>query len=244
MCGDCGCGQRPLAPLAPATDWRPADSRRIDLGISLLEKNRTLAARNREVFDQRGVLVINLMSSPGSGKTRLLESTFRSHLDPDSCAVIEGDLQTARDADRIRATGVAAVQINTGHGCHLDARAVAEAAATLPAGRRWWFIENVGNLVCPAAFPLGEHRRVVLLSVTEGEDKPLKYPDLFRDADLILLTKIDLLPHLDYDLDAALGWLRQVQPRAPLLPISARSGAGMEAWIQWLNDLSPAPTTP
>jgi hydrogenase nickel incorporation protein HypB len=149
--------------------------------------------------------------------------------------VIEGDQQTSRDADRIRATGAPALQINTGKGCHLDAHMVGHALQQLaPADGCLLLIENVGNLVCPAAFDLGEAHKVVILSVTEGEDKPLKYPDMFRAADLMLLNKIDLLPHLDFDIDAASGFARRVRPELPVMRISARSGEGFDAWIDWL----------
>ncbi len=242
MCDTCGCH-------APTADGRP--DRRLILEISLLDKNRRLAERNRAHFTSRGLTVLNLMSAPGSGKTRLLESTLPAlstlpvppalsalpalpGLSTGTCAVIEGDLQTERDAERIRATGTPAVQINTGKGCHLEADAVFLALAGLPLELRLLFIENVGNLVCPAAFDLGESHRVVLLSVTEGEDKPLKYPDLFVGADLVLLTKIDLLPYLDYDLGLARQYLAEVAPGLPVLALSARSGEGMERWMDWL----------
>ncbi len=230
MCDTCGCH-------APTADGRP--DRRLILEISLLDKNRRLAGRNRAHFAARGLTVLNLMSAPGSGKTRLLESTLPALsalpvLSNGTCAVIEGDLQTRRDAERIRAAGTPAVQINTGKGCHLDAEAVFGALEGLPADLRLLIIENVGNLVCPAAFDLGESRRVVLLSVTEGEDKPLKYPDMFVGADLVLLTKIDLLPYLDYDLGLARQYLAEVAPGLPVLALSARSGEGMERWMDWL----------
>ena len=211
--------------------------REIALEAQILQKNALLAARNRGWFDGRGVFAVNVMSSPGSGKTTLLEKTLRALLEKgQSVVVLEGDQETTRDAERIRATGAPALQINTGKGCHLEADMVLRGTEALaPAAGSTLFIENVGNLVCPALFDLGEHARVVLFSVTEGEDKPLKYPHMFQIADLVLLTKTDLIPHLDFSLGAALDAIRNVQPKAQILEISARSGAGMDAWLTWLG---------
>ncbi|MBS0599940.1 MAG: hydrogenase nickel incorporation protein HypB [Proteobacteria bacterium] len=214
--------------------------RLVQLEIDILAKNNDFAARNRRWFAAHGVQALNLVSSPGSGKTTLLCATIRRLAGERALAVIEGDQQTANDAERIRATGAPAVQINTGKGCHLDADMIARALPRLPlAAGTLLFIENVGNLVCPAAFDLGEAAKVAILSVTEGEDKPLKYPDIFAAASLVLLNKSDLLPHLDFDLEYALDCLRRVNPRAPVLSVSAKTGEGLDAWLAWLR--APAP---
>ncbi|MDH4285463.1 MAG: hydrogenase nickel incorporation protein HypB, partial [Gallionellaceae bacterium] len=181
-------------------------------------------------------LALNLVSSPGSGKTTLLVRTLQALKDKFSLAVIEGDQQTDNDAQRIRATGVAAIQINTGKGCHLDAGMVGRALEQLqPANDSLLFIENVGNLVCPSAFDLGEAAKVVVLSVTEGEDKPLKYPDMFRAAKLMLLNKCDLLPHLSFDIEQAEGYARRVNPGIEIIRLSATGGEGMDIWLRWLE---------
>ncbi len=214
--------------------------RLVQLEIDILAKNNDFAARNRRWFAAHGVQALNLVSSPGSGKTTLLCATIRRLAGERALAVIEGDQQTANDAERIRATGAPAVQINTGKGCHLDADMIARALPRLPLDPgTLLFIENVGNLVCPAAFDLGEAAKVAILSVTEGEDKPLKYPDIFAAASLVLLNKSDLLPHLDFDLEYALDCLRRVNPRAPVLSVSAKTGEGLDAWLAWLR--APAP---
>jgi hydrogenase nickel incorporation protein HypB len=183
-----------------------------------------------------GTLALNLVSSPGSGKTTLLCATVKALLDRLPVAVIEGDQQTANDADRIRATGAPAIQINTGKGCHLDAHMVGHALDHLnPAPGGVLFIENVGNLVCPAAFDLGEAAKVAILSVTEGEDKPLKYPDMFAAAGLVILNKVDLAPHCDVDLDLYEANARRVNPGVEVLRLSARTGAGMDRWLAWIE---------
>lgn len=202
----------------------------------ILGKNDAIAARNRAHFARHGWLVLNLLSSPGSGKTTLLVKTLEALGASVPTAVIEGDQETTADADRIRATGVPALQINTGKGCHLDAGMVADATATLhPPHGATVFIENVGNLVCPAGFDLGEALRVVVASVTEGEDKPLKYPQMFAKADLVLVNKVDLLPHLDVDVEALVDNARKVNPGVAVIRLSARTGAGMEAWLRWIE---------
>jgi len=202
---------------------------------ALLAENDRLAAANRAWFARRDALVLNLVSSPGSGKTTLLVRTIDALKGTLPMAVIEGDQQTDLDADRIRATGAPAVQVNTGKGCHLDAAMVARAAASLdPADGTLLFIENVGNLVCPAAFDLGEAHKVVILSVTEGEDKPLKYPDMFHAADLMILNKFDLLPHVAFDVDRCVDYARRINPGLSVLPVSATSGQGLEAWYLWI----------
>jgi hydrogenase nickel incorporation protein HypB len=226
MCATCGC-----------EDHRHADRGGgvvIDLEERLLARNDQLASHIRDWLASMGVRSYNLMSSPGSGKTTLLERTVRELGLP--CSVIEGDQETSFDADRIRATGVPAVQVNTGAGCHLDAVMVRKALAELdPARDSVVFVENVGNLVCPALFDLGETGRVVIMSVTEGEDKPLKYPHLVRTGDVVLLNKVDLLPHLDFSVDHFVRCLRQVNPHAPVLPVSARTGEGLPDWYAWLS---------
>lgn len=213
-----------------------SQSRLIRLEADILGKNARYAAANRDRFTAQGILALNLVSSPGSGKTTLLCRTLEAIGADYPVAVIEGDQQTSQDADRIRATGAPAIQINTGKGCHLDGHMVGHALDHLaPAAGSVLFIENVGNLVCPAAFDLGEGARVAILSVTEGEDKPLKYPDMFASADLVLVNKVDLLPYLDFDVDLAIAHMRRVNPRVRVLKVSARSGEGMGAWLDWLR---------
>jgi hydrogenase nickel incorporation protein HypB len=202
----------------------------------ILAKNDAYAAANRALLAERGVLALNLVSSPGSGKTTLLCRTISGLKDRCALAVIEGDQQTSLDADRIRATGVPAVQVNTGKGCHLDAHMVGRALRELPLPERGLLlIENVGNLVCPAAFDLGEAHKVVILSVTEGEDKPLKYPDMFAAADLMLLSKVDLLPHLRFDVARAIDYARRINPKLAVIQCSATSGEGFDDWLAWIE---------
>ncbi len=224
--------QHPHHDPAPAT----TTTRRIQIEQNILAKNDALAADNRAFFTERNILALNLVSSPGSGKTTLLVRTIESLKGQVAMAVIEGDQQTDNDAERIRATGAPAVQINTGKGCHLDAEMVGHALEqmALPA-ESLLFIENVGNLVCPAAFDLGEAAKVVVLSVTEGEDKPLKYPDMFRAARLLLLNKCDLLPHLCFDIELAESYARRVNPDIRIIRLSATSGEGMNDWMAWLD---------
>jgi hydrogenase nickel incorporation protein HypB len=213
-----------------------SQSRLVRIEQDILGKNNRYAAANRRWFADRAILALNLVSSPGSGKTALLTRTLEDLKGDLPAVVIEGDQQTANDAERIRATGVRALQINTGKGCHLDAHMVGHALDALaPADGSILFIENVGNLVCPAAFDLGEAHKVVILSVTEGEDKPLKYPDMFHAADLMLLNKVDLLPYLQFDVDRCIEYARRVNPRIKVLQVSAQSGAGMTDWYQWLR---------
>jgi hydrogenase nickel incorporation protein HypB len=212
-----------------------SQSRMVQIERDILSKNNRYAADNRQYLRERGILALNLVSSPGSGKTTLLSRTIVD-LQPDYCmAVIEGDQQTANDAERIRATGVKALQINTGKGCHLDGHMVGHALQSLqPEEGSLLFIENVGNLVCPAAFDLGEAHKVAILSVTEGEDKPLKYPDMFHAADLLLLNKIDLLPYVDFDVQQCIAYAQRVNPRIRALQLSATTGEGMRDWYRWL----------
>jgi hydrogenase accessory protein HypB len=208
----------------------------VDVERNLLERNDALAQENRKLFAERALFVLNLVSSPGSGKTTLLVKTIEMLKKTLPCAVIEGDQQTQNDADRIRATGIPSVQINTGKGCHLDARMVRNAMDKLPSlSQGLLFIENVGNLVCPAAFDLGEAHKVAILSVTEGTDKPQKYPDMFHEADVLLINKIDLLPYVDFDIEQATAYARQVNPNITVMRVSATTGEGMAAWQEWLT---------
>ena len=208
----------------------------VQIEQDILGKNDRYAAANRQHFAEHGLFVLNLVSSPGSGKTTLLTQTVERLKERVAIGVIEGDQQTSNDADRIRATGVPAVQINTGKGCHLDAHMVGHALERLNLpDDGLLLVENVGNLVCPAAFDLGEHHKVAILSVTEGEDKPLKYPDMFHAADLMLLNKVDLLPYLDFDVTRCIEYARRVNPDIQVLQVSATAGTGMEAWVDWIE---------
>jgi hydrogenase nickel incorporation protein HypB len=201
----------------------------------ILAKNNRLASFNRALFKEKGIFVLNLVSSPGSGKTTLLERTLCDLAERLSFAVIEGDQQTDNDARRIAATGVPVRQINTGAGCHLDAHMIMHGTDAFDLDRLdVLMIENVGNLVCPAAFDLGEHHKVVVLSVTEGEDKPLKYPHMFHNSTIMLLNKTDLLPHLDFDVEKCREYARRVNPDITIFEVSARTGEGMGRWYQWL----------
>jgi hydrogenase nickel incorporation protein HypB len=211
-------------------------TRILQIEEDILAKNARIAAHHRRYFSDHGIFALNLVSSPGSGKTTLLVKTIEAWYERGPIAVIEGDQQTSRDADRVRAAGVRAAQINTGKGCHLDAQMIGNALTRLaPADDSVLMIENVGNLVCPAAFDLGEAHKVVILSVTEGDDKPLKYPDMFRAADLLLINKIDLLPYVEFDIDAAAAYARRVRPELEVLALSARTGAGFGEWLDWID---------
>ena len=202
----------------------------------ILGKNDALAAQNRAWLAGREILALNLVSSPGAGKTTLLERTIATLRGEIALSVVEGDQATVNDGERIRAAGAPVVQVNTGSGCHLDAEMVRRGLAELrPAPGSIVFIENVGNLVCPALFDLGERTKVVTFSITEGEDKPLKYPHMFRAAGLVLLNKIDLLPHLDFPLAAAIDNVRRVNPHVPVIELSARTGEGFAKWLEWLR---------
>jgi hydrogenase nickel incorporation protein HypB len=201
----------------------------------VLSENNRFAQSNRQFFVNNGILAVNLVSSPGSGKTTLLEQTVTAMADRIPLAVIEGDLQTSRDAERIRATGVPAVQVNTGSGCHLDAHMVQHALEELqPPKNSIVFIENVGNLVCPALFDLGEHLKAVIVSVTEGDDKPVKYPTMFHQARVCIINKIDLLPHVTFDVEACKDFARKINPELTFFEMSALRGDGMDDWIEWL----------
>lgn len=222
MCDTCGCGDTNVLS--------------VDIREKILATNDRTAAHNREHLTRRGVFAVNLMGSPGAGKTAVLEATARSLGGRLRLGAITGDLETERDAERLRAARVPTAAITTGTACHLDAEMVHAALHDLPAGDLdYLFVENVGNLVCPAVYDLGQAVNVVALSVTEGEDKPLKYPVMFRKADLVLLTKVDLLPHLDFDVAALEAALTRVMPEADILRLSARTGEGVEQWVGWLE---------
>lgn len=225
-------GQGPAHAHAPGL----SQSRMVQIEQDILSKNDAYANQNRQYFSGKGILALNFVSSPGSGKTTLLARTITDIKDDASVTVIEGDQQTANDAERIRETGAKAVQVNTGKGCHLDGHMVGHALETLaPEDNSLLFIENVGNLVCPAGFDLGEKLKVVILSVTEGEDKPLKYPDMFHAAGLMLLNKVDLLPHLTFDVDLCIKNARRVNPDIKVLQVSATSGEGLDDWYAWIQ---------
>ena len=248
MCATCGCSEDrvPAAggghahPHGPHDHPHPAplapQRRMLRLEVDVLARNDAVAAENRAWLAARKVLALNLVSSPGAGKTTLLERTIGDLRRELPIAVVEGDQETPLDAERIRATGCPAVQVNTGRGCHLDAAQVAEALRALdPAPGSLLLVENVGNLVCPALFDLGEHAKVVVASTPEGEDKPLKYPHVFRASALVLLNKIDLAPHLAFDPARCLANARRVSPRIEALAVSATRGDGLEAWYAWLR---------
>ena len=267
MCTTCGCSHGEIriekTNMDHSHDHPPhssgfseasevAQDRMIEVELNILSKNDQYAAKNRQLLSQNKVTSLNLLSSPGSGKTTLLTNTIQTLLTkppqdihcrrpeyiPHNLAVIEGDQETSEDAARIRATGVTAVQINTGKGCHLDAHMVGHAIEKLELEQlNLLFIENVGNLVCPAAFDLGEQAKVVILSVTEGEDKPLKYPQMFHVADVILLTKVDLLPYLDFDVNRCIENAKKINPRIKVFCLSAKTGEGLDQWINWIDDL-------
>ncbi len=257
MCMTCGCGNGQTLIGGQAlrqrrksggtmrfrthnTDVQVAEvsaSRIVKLEQDLLAKNNSYAEVNRSYLAAHGIFALNLVSSPGSGKTTLLVKTIAALKGAQPLAVIEGDQQTDNDAARIRAAGAPAIQINTGKGCHLDAQMVGQAMRQLGLqDDSLLLIENVGNLVCPASFDLGEAHKVVILSVTEGEDKPLKYSDMFRAADLMLLNKCDLLPHLDFDADLAIDHARRINPGLRVIRLSASSGEGMEEWLEWIRE--------
>jgi hydrogenase nickel incorporation protein HypB len=252
MCATCGCsthdhGSTPGHPHAhdhdhehardhPHTHTSDDGAHRLrTLERDVLARNQALAERNRGWLAGRGAFAINLMSSPGAGKTTLLERTIREIAATVDVAVIEGDQATARDADRIRAAGARAVQINTGTGCHLDAAMVGRALSELdPQRGALVAIENVGNLVCPALFDLGEHKRVVVVSVTEGGDKPIKYPHMFHAADLLILNKVDLLPYVQFDVARCIALAHEVNARLQVVEVSATRGDGLATWYDWL----------
>ena len=243
MCDTCGCnithGNEHLVSAGGKLAKTQSGHEAIDVLHSLLHENDHTAQHNREHFNAHGVVAVNLMSSPGSGKTALLEATIKALGGEFSIAVIEGDLETENDADRIRKHGVPAIQITTGSACHLDAHMIHDALHELVLdGLDIVFIENVGNLVCPASFDLGQNANIALLSVPEGDDKPAKYPVMFRGADMVMISKADLLPILDdFNPGRAEKYLRNLASQAPMIHTSAKTGEGINDWIQWLREL-------
>lgn len=242
MCATCGCGggeaeKHEHPGEAHGHHHGPKGGRLIDLEADLLEANAGFARHNREIFRRSGVFAVNLISSPGSGKTTLLVRTLEALRERIPMAVIEGDQQSELDAERIRATGVPAIQIQTGRSCHLDAHGVGHVLEELPlpVGGIVW-IENVGNLICPALFDLGEGKRVVMLSVSEGEDKPRKYPEAFHGADLLLLSKRDLLPYVEFSVEQCAEFTHRLRPGLDLVLLSAKTGEGMEEWLRWVEE--------
>lgn len=248
MCATCGCGEDAAVITVAGNDHRHdhdhnhdhdhdhPHTETISLEQKVLAKNDLVAEQNREWLAERDILALNLTSSPGAGKTTLLERTIQEFRTRRAVTVIEGDQETLLDAERIRAAGARAVQVNTGAGCHLDADMVHRALHALdPVPHSLLFIENVGNLVCPALFDLGEHSKVVVISVTEGADKPLKYPHMFAAATLIVINKTDLLPYVDFDLERCSRYARSVNPAAEILPLSAKTGDGVPAWYEWID---------
>jgi len=230
MCIDCGCSS------TGHSHHHDHESRTIRVEEDLLAKNNRLAVGNRQLFAANQLLVLNLVSSPGSGKTSILERTLGDLRGQLKFSVLEGDQQTSNDADRIAATGVPVKQINTGAGCHLDAHMVGHGIEGFDLlDTDILMIENVGNLVCPAAFDLGEDHKVAVLSITEGEDKPLKYPQMFLASDLLLINKMDLLPYLKFDLEQCKAFARQINPRIEIIELSCHTGEGMQQWYAWLK---------
>lgn len=243
MCATCGCDTNTSSPRQTGQHYHNHEHDHlhgktiIDIEKDVLYENNLLAERNRGYFDAKNILALNLVSSPGSGKTSLLEKTLTDLKDQFDFYVIEGDQQTSRDADRIHATGTKVVQINTGKGCHLDAHMILHALQGIkPAENSILFIENVGNLICPAMFDLGEKERVVIISVTEGEDKPIKYPDMFHTAHLCIINKTDLLPYVPFSMEKAKEYARQVNPGLRFIEVSCLTGEGLPEWYQWLKE--------
>lgn len=256
MCDTCGCGQ----PNEAVTLRKPGEEththlhghdhehdhshdhhhdhshgREIEVETNVLEKNNLIAERNRGYFEAKNIFALNLVSSPGAGKTTLLEKTISTVKDKIECTVIEGDQQTMYDAERIAATGAAVIQVNTGTGCHLDSEMINKGSKELKLNdNSVLFIENVGNLVCPALFDLGEAHKVVIISVTEGDDKPHKYPTMFSVSDLCIINKVDLLPYVDFDVEKCKEYAKQVNPNIEFIEVSATKGDGMQAWTDWL----------
>ncbi len=254
MCGVCGCGTDGIAINKPnqtsnhdhdhnhhthdhhTHDHHTHDKTIIDLERDILGQNNIEAARNRGYFEAKNIFTLNLVSSPGSGKTSILETTLKDLKNEIPFYVIEGDQQTLNDADRIDALNIPVVQVNTGKGCHLESDMIYNAVKELkPKNDSILMIENVGNLVCPSMFDLGEQKRVVIISITEGEDKPIKYPDMFQSADICIINKMDLLPHLNFDLEALKNYALQVNHHLQFFEVSATTGQGMDAWYNWLK---------
>ncbi len=258
MCGTCGCGTDNISIRKPGEitelqhfvqitdhvhdhhhghDHHHHESVHIDLEKNVLDKNQLEAERNRGYFEAKKILALNLVSSPGSGKTSILERTLKDLKDEINFYVIEGDQQTMNDANRIDALRIPVVQVNTGQGCHLESDMIYRAVKELnPVENSVLMIENVGNLVCPAMFDLGEDKRVVIVSITEGEDKPIKYPDMFHTSDICLINKIDLLPYLNFDLEKLKDYALRVNPNLKFFEVSATTGQGMDRWYDWLRE--------
>jgi hydrogenase nickel incorporation protein HypB len=236
MCATCGCGPDSQHNSYNHSHSFASEKKVVDVEQDILYENNLLAERNRGYFDAKNILALNLVSSPGSGKTTLLEKTLTDLKGRELFSVIEGDQQTNNDADRIHATGTKVVQINTGKGCHLDAHMVLHALQGMkPPANSILFIENVGNLVCPAMFDLGEKERVVVMSVTEGDDKPLKYPDMFHSASVCIINKIDLLPYVPFSMEKAKQNVLKVKPDMKIIELSCNNGEGLEIWYNWLQ---------
>lgn len=245
MCNVCGCGNHQhndhhhhsTKILEPGRSGGGLpEERMVDLQTRIQRKNDQYVQQVRAVLAAHGLKAFNFLSSPGSGKTTLLEETIKALTHKQRCGVIEGDQQTDRDAERIRAAGAHAVQINTGKGCHLDAHMVLHGLEHLMLDAiDLVFIENVGNLICPASFALGEDKNIVLLSVTEGEDKPLKYPDAFFAADLLLISKMDLAPYVDFDIDKAIDYAKRINPKLDIYPLSSKTKEGFDKWLDWVS---------
>ncbi len=242
MCNVCGCTKADAAiksehqnEAGTVHQHATANPRMLEIEQDLLSKNNYYAAQNRQALHSSGIFAVNLISSPGAGKTTLLAEIIRQLKEQHNIYVIEGDQQTSLDASRIRNTGVKAVQVNTGRACHLDAHIVGHACADLGMqDNSFLFIENVGNLICPAGFDLGEAQKIVILSVTEGEDKPLKYPEIFHAAGLMIITKTDLLPYLDFDLQKCCEYAKQINPNIGIIELSATSGENIQQFSDWL----------
>ena len=249
MCGTCGCGQPDPANIRKPGelsqhrhthdhehDHNHEHSRELNLGIDIMQKNNLIAERNRGYFEAKNINAINMVSSPGSGKTSILEKTIKESGNNGRIFIIEGDQQTMLDAERIEKAGAPVIQVNTGNGCHLDAQMINTAFKKLnvPDGALL-MIENVGNLVCPALFDLGESKRVVIISVTEGEDKPLKYPNMFHSSQLCLINKSDLLPHVDFNVEKFREYAMRVNHHLEFITISAKTGEGFRDWLEWLG---------
>ncbi len=256
MCATCGCDANASTSIKQIGETHHHDHHHehdhshshsktiIEVEKDVLHENNLLAERNRGYFYAKNILALNLVSSPGSGKTSLLERTLNDLKDLFPFYVIEGDQQTSRDADRIHATGTKVAQINTGKGCHLDAHMILHAVQGIkPKDNSILFIENVGNLVCPAMFDLGEKERVVIISVTEGDDKPIKYPDMFHTSTLCIINKTDLLPYVNFNMDKAKEYARQVNPALQFIELSCTNGEGLSNWYQWLKEKILVPET-
>lgn len=239
MCATCGCdanGKVTLHEPGHHHDHIDHHKKVVDVEKDVLHENNLLAERNRGYFEAKNILALNLVSSPGSGKTTLLERTLTDLKGELDFAVIEGDQQTTNDADRIHATGTKVVQINTGKGCHLDSHMVMHALQGMkPKQNSVLFIENVGNLVCPAMFDLGEKERVVIISVTEGDDKPLKYPDMFHSSTLCIINKTDLLPYVPFDIKKVKANAKKINHQLHIIEVSCTSGKGLDLWYDWLK---------